>query len=133
MWTAKLIKKDLIDGLITIVVEYTNGTNTFTETTVIRDLDIRTKIMKRVAELNAVQENFTGIAVGDVDLTPTPPPDPEPIPEPTLKEQLYQTYLDSKAELQAQKLNLDLGIIDQTKYDIYLNETKQALSNYERA
>lgn len=130
-WTVKLIKKNLINGTLTVVVEYSDGKEVITETYTSTDpnFDIKKKLIKRIDELTKIDTTFKALKTGDIDTTvviPEPEVPVKPLP-PTAEEIAMNEYQSKKMELVSLKADLDLGLITQEDYDKLLNETKLLL------
>lgn len=80
-YTAQIIEKQRQDGQLHVLLEYTNGTDTFRERMTSRSGQgggwIKAEVARRIAELDGLDALETTIAPGPVDGAP------EPVAEPT--------------------------------------------------
>lgn len=111
MWKAKLKKKRLIDGNLSLVIEYKEGAKIVTESYNTKDggTSVKQIAMERIAELNSLSDKYNEIDAGAViDLT-SPTPTPSPVLTPNeVKRQAYNRGifdLKRKSEL------VDLGVL----------------------
>ena len=73
MWTHQIIDKKLSYGQLNVVVEYTDGEATYTETYQINSLDnLKRTIKNRLASLNELVSLIDLIGLNEIDLTETP-------------------------------------------------------------
>jgi hypothetical protein len=69
MWTAQIASKYIEKGTLHLGVSYTDGTNTFTEDLATQNSDfedIKSQILNKVANLNALQTLSSTIGIGNV-------------------------------------------------------------------
>jgi hypothetical protein len=118
MWNAKLINKSLNNGVLTVVIEYSNGIDTLTETYTSTGsrYNIKNIAIKRIQQLTEMKSTFAGIKTGSIDLTPEPvvEPEPQPVPEPTQEELDRSEYSSKLNSLRALVKASELGIIEPT-------------------
>ena len=124
MWKAKIVKKVIIRGQLTVGVEFSKGEVTFRENFVNSDgnLDVQVQILKRIAELEKLETLLASIVEGDFDDTP---PVITPEPDPTPEEIKKKEYRDKLNELSKKQKFVDLKIIDDADLTTLRTEVKQ--------
>ena len=80
MWTANIISATNINGTLSVVVQYTNDTPTFTETYNITSAPppnwLKNIIINRLADLGNMDSYVNSLVLGKADTTPIPLPPP---------------------------------------------------------
>ncbi len=93
-FSAKVVSKFWKGGLLTVEVEYTDGTRTFKDNLVSRsgqEADwVEQAVARRLAELDGLDKLAAGIAVGPVDPGVKQPPVAEPSPRETYAAKLRE-------------------------------------------
>lgn len=108
-WTAQITSVGRVSGDVAVVVNYTDGQTTLSESYRATTPDLlKQTVLNRLASLTAADEGFAKIAVGPVVPDVPPPPDPSPVDE------KRAAFFAALAELR--KLNdvLALGVIDKS-------------------
>lgn len=121
MYTAKLISKKMSNtGSVTVVIEYSNGTEVFTETYA-GSIDIKSTVLSKIKQLESTKTYFDSIEENkEIDPTVVPPV----VTPPTQAEIDASNYKEKLDNLIVLKRDLDLGLITKTEYDIALAEVK---------
>ena len=78
MYTAKVTNKEFVNGAIKVTVEFTNGTDTITESCIPQDYDgFKFWVKSRLATFNGAKDIDTTFSVNDtVDITEPTPEEP---------------------------------------------------------
>lgn len=115
-WKAKVVKKVIINGLLTIGVDFDNGIEKFRENYTSKggNLDIKSMVRNRIVELESLATLDQGINLGDVDLTL---PITQPISETQADKDRREFLVNYEKWLHAKK-GIDSGIIDANNPDI---------------
>ena len=107
MWTAKLIEKDLVNGVIKVTVLFTNGNDQVTETCIPQDKNgFLFWVKSRLATFNSSESINTEYSVNStIDVT-------EPAPEaPTATQLTQQAWFSNYMKLQGVQKLIDLGVL----------------------
>lgn len=107
MWTAKVIEKDLVNGVIKVTVLFTNGNDQVTETCIPQDKNgFLFWVKSRLATFNSSESINTEYSVNSIiDVT-------EPAPEaPTATELKQQAWFSDYMKLQGVQKLIDLGVL----------------------
>lgn len=107
MWTAKIIEKDLVNGVIKVTVLFTNGNDKVTETCIPQDKNgFLFWVKSRLATFNSSESINTEYSVNSIiDVT-------EPAPEaPTATELAQQAWFSDYMKLQGVQKLIDLGVL----------------------
>ncbi len=115
MWIAKLKEKNLIDGNLSLVIEYKRGREVITESYNSKAGDEGPEgiARKRVTELNALSDKFSQVDLdASIDLTaPTPAPAPTPTPDDVKRQEYNLAVFDLKRKSEF----VDLGVLTEVE------------------
>ncbi len=123
MWTGKTIDKKFVRGDTQIIVEYTNGVDTFQETVAVASIsNLNQTLVNRINGLNSGEQAITDLVLGTVDITPTPVVTPTPPTQAQIDQQQwlkdYQLWIKVKSTL------VDTGIVPITQTQVAALKTK---------
>lgn len=119
MWSSNILRKDFESGNLRVIVEYTDGRKTFSETEYIRRAgEIDARIKTRLKELEAIDAVDASLVIGPFTPTPDTPQTQTPL----------QIALAELARLEALVRS---GIIQETdtEYIAALTAAKTAYAN----
>lgn len=107
MWTATVKSKQFINGAISVTVDFSNGTETVTESCIPQDKDGFTHWVKsRLATFNGGEAINSEFAVN----TPVEFVEPTPV-VPTAEEAARQTWFEDYYKLQQVQKLIDLSVL----------------------
>jgi type IV secretory pathway VirD2 relaxase len=107
MWTATVKNKEYVNGAIKVTVDYTDGTNTVTESCIPQDKDgFRHWVKSRLATFNGGEEIDTEFAVNDVVTI-----EEQVVNEPTAEEMAQQAWFSDYFKLQQVQKLIELNVL----------------------